>query len=98
MNPVIFVGDERSAAGWRLAGVAVVVPRPGAEAAALALARENAELVLLGSTTAAALPEPLRREAALALRPLLLELADPDGAVPVPDLAARLRNQLGMQA
>ncbi len=98
MLRVVHLGDERSAAGWRLAGAAAHVPSPGHEAAALAEARAGADLVILSSTIAAALPEPLLREAASALSPLLLVVPDPDGAAPVPDIALRLRTQLGLAA
>jgi len=98
MDEVCFVGDERAAAGWRLAVAAVRTPRHGEEAAVLQAARADAALVLLASTVAAALPEATLRAATAALSPLVLVLPDPDGAVPVPDIAARLRTQLGMQS
>lgn len=101
MLRVVHLGDERSAAGWRLAGADARVPSPGREAAALAEALNEAraaDLVILSSTVAAALPEPLLREAAAALSPLLLVVPDPDGAAPVPDIALRLRTQLGLVA
>jgi len=98
MAAVVHVGDERSAAGFRLAGARVLTPARGEEAAALRTARAAGELVLLDATIAAALPEAMLREACAALQPLVLVIADVDGAVPVPDIAARLRTQLGLSA
>jgi vacuolar-type H+-ATPase subunit F/Vma7 len=95
---VVHVGDERSAAGFRLAGARVLTPARGAEAAALQAACAEGELVLLDSTIAAALPPALLREACATLHPLVLVIADVDGAVPVPDIALRLRTQLGLSA
>ena len=36
MSTVVYLGDEVSAAGWRLAGATVHTPAPGDQAAALA--------------------------------------------------------------
>lgn len=96
MVSVVHVGDARSAAGFRLAGARVLTPARGDEAAALQDARAAADLVLVDSTVAAALPEAILREAVTALHPLVLVIGDVDGAVPVPDIAARLRTQLGL--
>ncbi len=98
MTAPVFIGDELSGAGWRLAGATVLTPPPGAEAAALAQARMQAPLVLVSAVTAAALGEPLLREAQAASQPLVLVVPDLQGLVPLPDLAARLRGQLGLEA
>ena len=45
---------------------------------------------------AAGWPEAALREAITALHPLVLVIGDVDEAVPVPDIAARLRTQLGL--
>ena len=47
MSALWYIGDEASAAGFRLAGAQVIVPLPGEERAALASAREHAALVLV---------------------------------------------------
>jgi hypothetical protein len=71
MPAPIYLGDEVSAAGYRLAGVRVRVPESGTEAEVLGRARAEAPLVLVA--------------------PDLL------GETPLPDLAARLRRQLGLE-
>jgi len=98
MTAAVYLGDEVSAAGWRLAGAAVRTPGPGEEASALAWARAQAPLVLLSAAVAAGIGEPTLRAALSALQPLLLVMPDLHGAVPLPDLAARLRAQLGLDA
>lgn len=98
MDAPVYVGDEISAAGWRLAGMRVIVPAPGAEAAALADARAGAPLVLVSAATAQHLDEALLASAGAALEPLLLVVPDPQGEAPLPDLAGRLRAQLGLEA
>lgn len=98
MDAPVYIGDEISAAGWRLAGVRVIVPDPGAEAEALADARAGAPLVLVSAATALHIDEALLASAGAALAPLLLVVPDPQGEAPVPDLARRLRAQLGLES
>ena len=96
MGAPIYLGDEVSAAGFRLAGLQARVPARGEEAAALSGARANAPLVLVSATVAARIAEGELRAALAALTPLVLIVPDIDGATPVPDLALRLRRQLGL--
>ena len=98
MGVPVYMGDKMSAAGWRLAGAAVRTPRRGEEAAALAWACTQAPLVLVSAAVAAGIAAPLLRTALLGLSPLVLVVPDREGRVPLPDLAARLREQLGLQA
>ena len=98
MTAPIFLGDEVSAAGYRLAGVRVRTPAPGEGAAALAEACAEAPLVLVSSAVAAGIGERTLRAALSALAPLVVVVPDLEGDVPVPDLAARLRAQLGLEA
>jgi vacuolar-type H+-ATPase subunit F/Vma7 len=98
MAAVVYLGDEVSAAGYRLAGALVRTPRAGEEAAALAWARSQAPLVLVSAAIAAGIGDATLRPALSALAPLVLVVPDLHGAVPLPDLAARLRGQLGIEA
>ncbi|HEX7439717.1 MAG TPA: hypothetical protein VF319_06425 [Caldimonas sp.] len=93
-----YLGDEVSAAGYRLAGAQVRTPRAGEEAAALAWARSQAPLVLVSAAVATGIGEPVLRVALSALAPLVLIVPDLRREVPLPDLAARLRGQLGLEA
>ena len=98
MPAAVYLGDEISAAGWRLTGVPVVVPPAGGETAALAQARDEAALVLVSAAVAVHVDAAALAAAAGALSPLLLVLPDPQGAAALPELAARLRTQLGLEA
>lgn len=98
MAAPVYIGDEISAAGWRLAGVQVSIPEPGDETAALARARDEAPLVLLSAAAAARIDAAAMAAAGTALAPLVLVLPDPQGAVERPALAGRLRRQLGLDA
>ena len=100
MARICYLGDEVTAAGFRLAGAATVVVSGGADDAAQALhgALASSELVLLAADVAQALPRALLEGALLALAPPLLVVPDLAGRAAVPDLAARLREELGLAA
>jgi len=98
MRAPIYLGDEVTAAGYRLAGAQVRVPAPGEADAAFAEARALAPLVLVSAAVAVHIDAAQLRAALTALQPLVLIVPDARGEVPRPDLAARLRGQLGMEA
>lgn len=97
MTAPVYIGDEISAAGWRLAGAQVALPEPGDETAALAAARAQAPLVLVSAAVAARIDAEALAAAGSALAPMVLVVPDPQGEVVLPDLAARLRSQLGLE-
>jgi vacuolar-type H+-ATPase subunit F/Vma7 len=96
MTAVVFVGDATSAAGFRLAGVRAIVPAPGGERVALRAAREGAPLVLLAASVASRVPAAELSAALAALAPIVAVVPDIAGGVAPPDLAARLKAQLGL--
>ncbi len=92
MRPV-FIGNEVTAAGYRLAGLEARTPAPGQERAAVyALLAEEPPLVLLSMEIASALPETELFDILARLEPPVLPVADATGRVPVADLAARIRS------
>jgi vacuolar-type H+-ATPase subunit F/Vma7 len=97
-SQVVYLGDELSAAGFRLAGVSARVPPEGEEALWLAAAMQEAEVVLLGIRCAAAL-SPSALVVALASRvPLVMVMPAFDGAPASSDPAVRVRRLLGVEA
>ncbi len=92
----VFLGDEVTAAGYRLAGASIRIPEPGRESEALARALASAELVLVAAAVAARIEPGRLRRALAALLPLVVVVPDLS-EVPVPDVATRLRAQLGLQ-
>ena len=98
MRAPIYLGDEVTAAGYRLAGAQVRVPVTGEEDAAFSEARALAPLVLVSAAVATHIDAANLRAALAALQPLVLIVPDARGEVVRPDLAARLRGQLGMEA
>ena len=97
MTEVVFIGDEVSAAGYRLAGVRTYVPARGEEAAVLAAVRAEAALVLIAAQSAAQVPNAELAAALSSMKPLVLVVPDVRGAVQPPDLGRLVRKQLGME-
>jgi vacuolar-type H+-ATPase subunit F/Vma7 len=97
VKPPIYVGDEVSGAGYRLTGAQVLVPAPGRASEALEEARARSPLVLVSAAVAEQIPESRLAAVVVATSPLTVVVPDPVSGVPAPDLAKRLRGQLGME-
>ncbi|CAG1001422.1 hypothetical protein BURK1_02889 [Burkholderiales bacterium] len=97
MSAPIYLGDETTAAGYALAGVDARVPDAGSESQALARARAEAPLVLVAADVAARIDAGELDAALAALAPLTLVVPDLAGAAPMPDVAAVIRRDLGLE-
>ena len=93
---VVFLGDETSAAGYRLAGVEARSVDRGEEDAALKGARASATLVLVAASIAAQVSAQQWRAAVASITPLVVVVPDLAGGPPFPDLALKLKRQLGL--
>ena len=91
-----FIGDEVSAAGFRLAGVDVHVSTPEQVTELFERLTGESQLVLITAELAGWLPADLLDRVLRAARPLTLVLPDVRGRVSAPDLSSRLRRELGM--
>jgi vacuolar-type H+-ATPase subunit F/Vma7 len=94
MTAPVYIGPEAGAAAFRLAGARVLTPPDGELEPTLARVAAEADLVLLSADLAEALPPERLAELHAARRPLLLVV--PDLAGRAPDLAGRIRAQLGV--
>jgi vacuolar-type H+-ATPase subunit F/Vma7 len=94
---VIYIGDELSAAGFRLAGAQIRLPTAGEEAASLVQAQQEGQLILLSADVAARMPRESLGAALAALAPLTLVVPDLLGRQPLPDRAQHLRRRMGME-
>ena len=97
MSGPCYIGDEVSAAGFRLAGARVTVPSEGDEATALAAARASATLILISAEIATRIPSRDLATAQAALAPLTLIVPDLKEEIPMTDLATTLRTELGLE-
>ncbi len=95
MKPIVFLGNEADAAGFRMAGVETRCAGEDAAAAFEAVRREAA-LLILDAAVAAALPQDRLRAARIEARPPLVVLPDAAAAAPVADPAAAVRRLLGL--
>lgn len=89
MSTVIYLGDEASAAGFRLAGIDARTATPGQELAEFIEAGRQADVLLLGERCAARLPASELQAALAAPQPLLLVLDGRDLAAPIRQLLGR---------
>ncbi len=97
MSVTCYIGDEVSAAGFRLAGARVIVPAAGDETLSLASARQSATLILVAADVATRIATRDLASAQAALKPLTLIVPDLREEIPLTDLATRLRQQLGLE-
>ena len=99
MTHVLYVGDEVTAAGLRLAGVETRAVLPGDAAAALreALAGEH-DCVFFSGRLAEFVPDSLLRQALDAREPVFALVPDVLGRGAPADVAHEVRNALGIEA
>lgn len=98
MARVTFIGDELSAAGFRLAGARILTPEKPAVKEAFANALDDCELILITAEYADELPSELVQQAQRANSPLLLLLPDLRRLFEPPDLAQRIDRALGIES
>lgn len=96
MSLPVFIGDEVSACGYRLAGLQVHVPDRDQLDAVLAAACEEAPLVLISAGVARWLPAVQLERLLARVAPLLVVVPDVRGMAGPDDVASRMRRQLGM--
>ncbi|MGD8568871.1 MAG: V-type ATP synthase subunit F [Gammaproteobacteria bacterium] len=96
MTAPVFIGDEVTAAGFRLAGVRIRTPAREDLLAELSWARRNASLILITAEYAAMLDAEEQQQAVTQMEPPLVVLPDIRVETPVQDLATHLRSQLGV--
>ena len=92
----VYLGDEATAAGFRLAGIRVYTPNEQELAASLKLARGEASLIMLSARLAQCMPAAELERLLAGVAPPVLVVEDVTGAALLPDLATRLRRELGM--
>ena len=98
MTRVYYIGDEATAAGYRLAGAEVRVPTAENATEVFRRARDaDADLILLSAEFAGALPPGELEVAVLGERPLVAIVPDAYGRHAPPDVARDVRLALGIE-
>jgi vacuolar-type H+-ATPase subunit F/Vma7 len=96
MAAPVFIGDEVTAAGFRLAGVRIRTPREGELPGVLDWANDNTSLIYITAEYAATLSNEQQTSLLAQLRPPVVVIPDIRSNTPLQDLATRLRAQLGV--
>ncbi|MGD2073661.1 MAG: hypothetical protein PVI91_02175 [Gammaproteobacteria bacterium] len=96
MSVPVFIGDEVSAQGYRLAGLRTLVPGEGELLAAIKRGCAQAPLVLLDAGLAQTIPEKTLDALLAGTAPPVVVVPQVRGGVPMPDIVSRLRRQLGV--
>ena len=98
MARVYYIGDEATAAGYRLAGAEVRIPTAENATEVFRRARDaDTDLILLSAEFAGALPSAELEVAVLGERPLLAIVPDAYGRHAPPDVAREVRLALGIE-
>lgn len=92
---IVFIGDEVSAAGYRIAGLRVRVPEVGAETAILLEELARASFVLVSRGVAGCVEPAALKRAMAAVTPLCW-IVPTRAEAAASDIAARVRLQLGV--
>ena len=97
MGAAIFIGDELTAAGFRLTGMETITPSPKDAGTVLADARTRAALVIMTADIARHVPAAELEMAMLAETPTLTLVPDVRSRRDPPDIGRRLRRVLGIE-
>lgn len=98
MAAPVFIGDEVTAAGYRLAGARTLIPEPGAVPLAFEQALDDAELVIITAACSIELQPRRLDDAIRRADPLILVVPDAANRVTPPDLSVEVDRVLGIDA
>ncbi len=96
MRTPLFIGDDISAAGFRLSGTRIRSPLPEELAQTLAWANQEASLIMISAGYAALLPPAQLQVYLTQETPLFVVIPDIRSPVDASHLTAALRSQLGV--
>ena len=91
-----FIGNEVSAAGYRLCDIDVYIADSSNALSLIKQSCERASLVLVGSSTLQFIPAAELDGLLTNVEPPVLVVPDVHGLQDVPDIASRINKQLGM--
>jgi len=96
MSAPVFIGDEISAAGFRLAGLRIRTPKAGEIDKVMAWASEHASFIIITAQYLNLLTNEQQQHYLQQLQPPLVVVPDIRNQHTVKDLATHLRAQLGV--
>ncbi|HEY9081379.1 V-type ATP synthase subunit F [Magnetovibrio sp.] len=98
MSRVAFIGDEISAAGYRLAGAEIFCPGPGQTHQTFAKVSASADVIMITAEAAGSIPAAVMAEAQAASTPLVMIVEDIRARMSPPDLEKQMHAILGLDA
>ena len=96
MTVPVFIGDEVTASGFRLAVMRVVTPEEGDLLEIFERACRNASLIMITSGYLSMLDKSLQEECLMRESPAVVVVPDIRNMEPIPDLSTQLRKKMGM--
>ena len=96
MSVAEFIGDELSAAAYRLCGIDVHVASSSNALSLIRASCERASLVLVGSSVSQYLHSTELDQLLASIRPPVIIVPDVRGLHEVPDITSRINKQLGL--
>ena len=97
MTRPVFIGDEVTASGWRLAGARAIVVDAGTVAQAFEAALDDADLLLITAAAAAGLDGERLDAAVRRAEPPVLVVPDAAERIAPPDLDRQVDRVLGIE-
>lgn len=98
MSRVAFIGDEISAAGYRLAGAEIFCPAAEDVYKTFVDVSGKADVVMITAEAAGEISAPLMSDALAAVAPLVMIVEDVRARVSPPDLEQQMHAILGLDA
>lgn len=96
MTAPVFIGDEISAAGFRLAGVRIRTPSSEELSSVISWARKNTSLILITEDYLTKLDKAEQQILVSQLQPPVVVVPDVRLKTPLTDLSTKLRSHLGV--
>lgn len=97
MQDILFIGDEVTAAGFRMAGVETRVAGDGEGVRIVTEELPRRRMILLTTELGQALPAPMVERLLQSVEPVVVFLPDLRGRESALDLEARVRRELGIE-
>lgn len=98
MSVPVFIGDELTGAGFRLAGLRVFEASPENVESYFMQALEQAPLVIITARVSSGLPRSLVEDAVRRARPPVTIVPEAVGGPPLPDVEHDVRLALGVES
>jgi vacuolar-type H+-ATPase subunit F/Vma7 len=98
MSVPVFIGDELTGAGFRLAGLRIFEAQPGEVESLFRQALEQAPLVIITAKASTGVPRDLLEDAVSRAQPPVTIVPEAVAGPPLPDIEREVRAALGVES